>query len=210
LHQDSMGNRGDLKSGGAQWMKAASGVIHSEMPQQANGLMRGFQLWINLPSSNKMSDPEYQEFASDTFPVVKTDTAMVKVLIGEYQGQRSPVNDPLTKVQYLDITLAATGQFKINMPAPYQCFLYVFEGGLHAGSVTLKQHSISVFGEGDQIDVFAGEAGSRFILVAGIPVKEPVVQYGPFVMNTPEEIQQAFIDYREGKLVRKKASFETA
>lgn len=210
LHQDSMGNRGDLRSGGAQWMKAASGVIHSEMPQQANGLMRGFQLWINLPSTEKMSDPEYQEYSSEAFPVVKTDNTSVKVLIGEYQGQRSPVNDPLTKVQYLDVLLAASGKFKIDLPAPYQCFLYVFEGSLKAGNVSLKQHSISVFGEGEQIDVFAGEAGGRFILVAGIPVKEPVVQYGPFVMNSQEEIQQAFIDFREGKLVRKKASFETA
>jgi len=210
LHQDSMGNQGDLRSGGAQWMKAASGVIHSEMPQQANGLMRGFQLWINLPRKDKMSDPEYQEYPSEAFPIVKTDDATVKVLIGEYQGQRSPVNDPLTRVQYLDVSLSVNNRFEFALPASYQCFIYVFEGEAKTGNSTLHQHSISVFGNGDQIEIYSGDKGARFILVAGIPVNEPIVQYGPFVMNTQEEIQQAFIDYREGQLVRKKASFETA
>jgi hypothetical protein len=210
LHQDSMGNRGDLRAGGAQWMKASSGVIHSEMPQQTNGLMRGFQLWINLPRNEKMSEPGYQEFSPEVFPVIENGNTQVKILVGEYQGQQGPIKDPNTNVQYLDVTLSAGAEFVHSLSAELHGFVYVFEGSASMGASHLSQHSISVLGDGDEVRISAGEQGTRFILVAGKPLNEPIVQYGPFVMNTQEEIHQAFQDYREGKLVQDKATFVSA
>ena len=210
LHQDSMGNRGDLRAGGAQWMKAASGVIHSEMPQQSNGMMRGFQLWINLPAKEKMSEPGYQEFPAQVMPVIETDDYRVKVLVGDYQGQQGPVKDPYTHVQYLDVTVKAGKIFMHDLDERLQGFIYVFEGNARIGDTNLPQHSFAVLGDGSTLELNAGSNDARFILVAGLPLNEPIVQYGPFVMTTQEDIQQAFVDYREGKLVRDKASFVSA
>jgi hypothetical protein len=210
LHEDSMGNKGDLRSGGAQWMKAASGVIHSEMPQQTNGLMRGFQLWINLPANKKMSTPGYQEFAPEAIPVIETDDATVKVLIGDYAGQRGRVDDPHTNVQYLDVALRGGKTFTQTVASDLRGFLYVFEGDATMAGTALPTHSFAVLGDGDAVQITAGLKGARFVLVAGRPINEPIVQYGPFVMNSREEIERAFVDYREGKLVRDKASFISA
>lgn len=210
LHQDSMGNRGDLRAGGAQWMKAASGVIHSEMPQQTAGMMRGFQLWINLPASEKMSEPAYQEFPPEVMPVIETDDYRVKVLVGDYQGQLGPVKDSYTQVQYLDVTIKAGKTFVHDLDARLQGFVYVFEGDAQIVDTELPQHSFAVLGDGNTLEMSAASKDARFILVAGQPLNEPIVQYGPFVMSSQEDIQQAFVDYREGKLVREKASFVTA
>jgi redox-sensitive bicupin YhaK (pirin superfamily) len=210
LHKDSMGNQGDLRSGGAQWMKAASGVIHSEMPQQTNGLMRGFQLWINLPASEKMSAPGYQEYSPESIPVIDNDAETVRVLIGEYAGQRGRVDDPHTNVQYLDVALRAGKTFTQAVSDDLQGFVYVFEGDAVMAGTVVPTHSFVLLGEGDTVEITAGAQGARFILVAGRPIKEPIVQYGPFVMNTREEIEQAFVDYRDGRLVRDKASFVSA
>jgi len=210
LHQDSMGNKGNLLAGGAQWMKAASGVIHSEMPQQIEGMMRGFQLWINLPANAKMSEPEYQEYAPDAFPVVEEDTAQVKILIGSYGGHQAPITDPHTEVQYFDIGIRANATFSHSLNEDLQGFIYVFEGDAVIESTHLPQHTFAVLGEGGEVEITAGASGARLIMVAGKPLNEPVVQYGPFVMTTPEEIQQAFIDYREGRLVREKAAFHSS
>lgn len=210
LHKDSMGNKGDLRSGGAQWMKAASGVIHSEMPQQTNGLMRGFQLWINLPAGEKMSPPAYQEYSPESIPVIETGDAKVRVLIGEYEGQKGRVEDPYTNVQYLDVALHAGKSFTQPVAAELRAFVYVFEGSAAVGDVHLPMHSLAVLGDGDTAQLAAGAEGGRFILVAGRPLNEPIVQYGPFVMSSREEIEQAFRDYRDGKLVHDKASFVSA
>ena len=207
LHEDSMGNRGDLQSGGAQWMKAASGVIHSEMPQQTAGLMRGFQLWINLPASQKMSAPGYQEFRPEAIPVQKTADSTIKVLIGEYGGVKGPVDDPYTQVQYFDVELAAGKTFHHALPNELQGFIYVFDGNATMAGTELPQHTFAVLGVGDTLEVSAADTGARFILVAGKPIGEAIVQYGPFVMNSQQEIQQAFADFRDGTLVRDKASF---
>ncbi len=204
-HQDSMGNKGDLRSGGAQWMKAASGVIHSEMPQQSNGLMRGFQLWINLPASEKMSDPVYQEFSPEAIPEVRDGAIRVRLLAGEYGGRHGVVDDPRTDVQYLDVALDANAVFARALKASYSAFIYVYEGSAAVGGTTVRRHGLAVLGEGDDVEIVAGPAGARLILVAGKPIGEPVAQYGPFVMNTQEEIEQAFRDYQAGHLVRKKA-----
>jgi redox-sensitive bicupin YhaK (pirin superfamily) len=206
LHQDSMGNRGDLRAGGAQWMKAASGVIHSEMPQQTAGMMRGFQLWINLPAKEKMSAPVYQEFSPAMIPAVETANARIRVLIGEFTQTKGPVDDPHTHVQYLDVSLNANATFSHQLANELRAFVYIFEGSGRIADKELPMHSIAVLGEGDNFEITAGDAGARFILVAGRPLNEPVVQYGPFVMNSREEIEQAFADYRDGRLVRDKAS----
>lgn len=210
LHQDSMGNKGDLQSGGAQWMKAASGVIHSEMPQQTGGLMRGFQLWVNLPAKEKLSSPSYQEFSPDAIPTVVKEGVQVKVLSGNYGDQPGPINDPITTVQYLDVNLERNGKFTHFLDNSLDGFVYVFEGDATLGDSPLPQHTFAVLGNGDTLEVSAGENGARFILVAGRPIDEPIVQYGPFVMNTEQEIHQAIADYQNGKLVRDKARFMNA
>ena len=205
LHQDSMGNRGDLRAGGVQWMKAASGIIHSEMPQQTEGLMRGFQLWINLPSGEKMSDPAYQEFAPESIPEVERDGAKVRLISGEFGGKRGPVEDPSTDVRYLHVTLAPTQQFSYDLPADHAAFVYLFDGSARVADTPMPQHSLAVLGDGEAVSVQADADGAQFIVVAGRPLGEPIVQYGPFVMNTREEVEQAYADFRDNRLVRKKA-----
>jgi len=205
-HQDSMGNRGDLRSGGAQWMKAASGVIHSEMPQQTDGLMRGFQLWINLPATEKMSDPAYQEFSPQAIPEIVDGAVRVRLLSGRYAGQRGVIDDPNTDMHYLDVALEAGAEFVLPLAGGYAAFVYVYEGSAGSDGGDLPQHSLAVLGEGDEIRVAAGPDGARFICVAGKPIGEEVVQYGPFVMNTRAEIELAFREYQSGQLVKKKAA----
>ena len=204
-HRDSMGNQGELMPGGVQWMKAASGVIHSEMPRQANGLMRGFQLWINLPASEKMSDPAYQEFSSTAIPEVALNAGKVRVLAGEFNGTRGVIEDPATDVLYLDVALLANGNFSLPLDEKRHAFVYIFEGSANLAQDKLAKHTLAVLGSGDTVDITPGIDGARFILVAGRPIGESVVQYGPFVMNTREEIEQAMADYRDGKLVQARA-----
>lgn len=205
LHEDSMGNRGDLRSGGIQWMKAASGVIHSEMPQQTGGLMRGFQLWINLPAKEKMSDPEYQDFGPDKIPVVEADGRKVKVIAGRYGDSRGPIHDPNTDALYLDVTLKPGATLSQPIPSEFSAFVYVFEGEAKIGETNLPMHSLTVLADGDSVDIRAGADGARFILVAGRPLKEPIVQYGPFVMTNREDIEHAVNDYNNNRLVQKRA-----
>ncbi|MEJ2060864.1 MAG: pirin family protein [Gammaproteobacteria bacterium] len=209
-HKDSMGNQGDLRAGGAQWMKAASGVIHSEMPQQTEGLMRGFQLWINLPATEKMSDPAYQEYQADAFPVVETAQGRIKVLIGHYDGTDAPIQDPNTHVQYYDVNLHAGGTFTAPLDRDFTTFTYLYAGDARVGDTPLPEHNLAVLDNGDHVELTAGEHGASFILVAGRPLGESIAQYGPFVMNTREEIEQAFDDYRQGRLVRTRAAMNPA
>lgn len=206
LHRDSMGNRGDLRSGGAQWMKAASGVIHSEMPQQTNGLMRGFQLWINLPASEKLSDPAYQEFPAAAIPEFRLDNLKVKVLCGTYGKVQGPIEDPHTQVQYLDVEIPPGGHFTHHLPWEHRAFVYPFSGQLEIESQQVRSHELGVLGEGEELWL-GSTGGARFLLVAGRPLGEPIVQAGPFVMNSREEIEQAYADYKGGRLVRSRAKF---
>ncbi|MGD8925818.1 MAG: pirin family protein [Thioalkalispiraceae bacterium] len=206
LHQDSMGNRGDLISGGAQWMKAGSGVIHSEMPQQTEGLMQGFQLWINLPAEAKMSEPGYQEYSASAFPVVSDEEANVKVLLGKYKGTTGPIEDPYTAVSYFDVELTANATFRHEFDSGHTGFIYLFEGEAAIENDNIPVHSFVVLSRGDEVRIKAGDNGARFILVTGKPIGEPIAQYGPFVMNTQQEIHQAMADYRDGILVQEKAS----
>jgi redox-sensitive bicupin YhaK (pirin superfamily) len=205
LHQDSMGNRGDLRAGGAQWMKAAAGVIHSEMPQQSQGLMRGFQLWINLPAREKMTPPEYQEFTPEAIPEIEADGARIRILAGEHAGNSGVIQDPFSKVKYLDVRLSAHSSFTTNVPSGFNAFAYVFEGDARSENTALPKHSFVLFGDGESVTIHSDGHDTRFILVAGQPLNEPIVQYGPFVMNTRAEIEQAFADFQSGKFARIKA-----
>lgn len=205
-HGDSMGNRGDLGPGGAQWMKAGSGVIHSEMPQQESGRMRGFQLWINLPADQKMTAPEYQDVPPEAIAEVKNEISRVRVVAGAFNGTRGPVTDSNTGFQFLDVTLSADNDFVHRLARNDSAFLYLFEGSASVGDTEVKEQQLAVLGEGEQVSVTADGNGARFLLVAGRVIGEPIVQYGPFVMNTREEIEQALADYRDGKLVQMRAN----
>lgn len=205
-HKDSMGNTGNLGPGGAQWMKAASGVIHSEMPKQEQGLMRGFQLWINLPAKHKMDSPEYQEYKADAFPLVEAPDYRVKLLIGAYDGVTSPIEDDITHVSYLDVMVKPNKSFQLALPVENNSFLYVFEGEGAIGAQSVPRHSlVTLCGDMTSAVFVAGQKGARFVLISGRPIQESVVQYGPFVMNTKEEIEQAMRDYQSNNFVRTKA-----
>lgn len=205
-HQDSMGNTGNLGPGGAQWMKAGSGVIHSEMPKQENGLMRGFQLWINLPAANKMDTPEYQEYDSAAFPVVETSDYNLKLIIGHFGDFNAPIVDDITHVSYYDVQVNAGKHFQHELPAENNSFLYVFEGNGQLNGQSVPLNTLIAPGVGDNApDFIAGEQGARFVVISGKPINESIVQYGPFVMNTREEIDQAMRDFQSNNFVRDRA-----
>jgi redox-sensitive bicupin YhaK (pirin superfamily) len=206
-HEDSVGNRGDLGPGDVQWMSAARGIIHSEMPQQSEGRMRGFQLWINLPAKEKMNEPGYQDIPAEQIPTIDLDNGgQVRVIAGTLVQQgantQGAVNGLTTDPLYLDVRLPAGGVFETPVTPSYNAFLYLYEGDAEVGSdgQALKHRSAGLLSDGDSVRVQAGDAEARFLLLAGKPLGEPVVQYGPFVMNTREEIEQAVHDYQSGKL----------
>lgn len=207
LHEDNLGHRGDLKSGGVQWMSAGRGIIHSEMPQQDSGRMRGFQLWINLPAREKMKPARYRDIQPHEIPVVPLQGGgRAKVIAGTLTvGGRStpgPIQGLTTDPLYLDIELPAGAVFSHPVRTADNVFLYPYEGSVNIGPASVLTHSAGVLSAGDRIKVVAGGEGARFILLAARPLGEPVVQYGPFVMNTREEIEQAMRDYQNGELVQ--------
>ena len=163
-------------------------------------------LWINLPAAQKMSDPAYQEFAPERIPEVREPGRRVRVISGEYAGVHGPIDDPHTQVQYLDVSLDADATFQRTLPTALRAFVYVFEGKAQTQSKDLPLHSLAILSDGDEFTLTAGAQGARFILVAGRPLGEPIVQHGPFVMNTRAEIERAVDDFRNGRLVQKKAS----
>jgi redox-sensitive bicupin YhaK (pirin superfamily) len=204
LHEDHLGNKGHLRSGDVQWMTAGRGIIHSEMPQQEQGAMRGFQLWINLPSSEKMKPAGYRDIASSTIPIVQApDEPWVKVIAGDYGNVQGPIQGVSTQPLFIDVKLEPDMDFEQSLPAKHTAMVYVFEGQLAAAaslSQALPLKHAAVFGEGDRLCLQASTQGARFLLLAAMPLREPVVQYGPFVMNTREEIDQAIRDYQTGRL----------
>jgi redox-sensitive bicupin YhaK (pirin superfamily) len=208
LHGDSMGNKGNLDPGGAQWMCAGSGVIHSEMPGQIDGTMRGFQLWINLPADKKMSDPAYQEIRPEAVPEVKDENGLIRVLAGQYNDIQGPAEDPNTQVMYIDVALEPGASFKHTLPESHAAFICVFEGEAQVADTRMPHHHLAVLSNGDELEISSGPDGARFILVAGKPIGEPIVQYGPFVMNNRAEIEQAMRDYHSKQLVRRKAEMK--
>lgn len=199
-HGDNHGNRGDLGPGSVQWMTAGRGILHSEMPQQEEGLMWGFQLWVNLPAADKMVAPRYQDIAPDDIPVVRpADGVTVRVVAGELAGGKGPISGISTDPIYLDISLDAGARFELDVPEGHSAFAYVFDGtSATVACETLARSELAVLSKGHTVS-FAAEAHARVLFVAGRPLAEPVARYGPFVMNTPAQIHEAIADFRAGK-----------
>jgi quercetin 2,3-dioxygenase len=202
LHEDHLGNRGDLRSGGVQWMTAGRGIVHSEMPQQQEGRMRGFQLWINLPAREKMKPAGYRDIQPDEIPVVELPGGgHAKIIAGTFDPNVvGPVHGLSTEPTYFDVSLPQGAVFSHPVPAGHNAFVYPFEGSVSIGGRELRAHAAGVLGAGDALEVRAGGEGARFLVLAGRPLGEPVVQYGPFVMNTRDEVEQAIRDYQSGAL----------
>ena len=210
LHEDHLGHRGDLHSGGAQWMTAGRGIIHSEMPQQEGGRMRGFQLWINLPAREKMKPAAYRDIQPEAIPQADLPGGgRARVIAGtlELEGESlaGPIQGLSTAPLFIDVMLPPGGRFAHPIAAAHNAFVYPYEGELAVGPAgaarRLKSHEAGLLSSGDRLELAAGEEGARFILLAAQPLGEPVAQYGPFVMNTREEIEQAIDDYQNGRLV---------
>jgi redox-sensitive bicupin YhaK (pirin superfamily) len=216
-HEDHLGNRGDLGPGGVQWMTAAHGIIHSEMPQQSEGRLRGFQLWLNLPAREKMRPAAYRDIPAGEVPRVALPRGgEVRVIAGVFPVDGTvggtPIGGPVNGVgavlstdpTYLDVRLPAGAEFIGQVEPGHTAFLYTYEGsaaiGVAGNGKPLPHRAAGVLSDGDQVRVEAGRDGVQFLLLAARPIREPVVQYGPFVMNTREEIEQALADYRDGRL----------
>lgn len=206
-HEDSFGNRGDLGPGDVQWMTAARGIIHSEMPQQTEGRMRGFQLWINLPAREKMKRAAWRDVPSREIPTVPLEGGgEARVIAGTLrQGAvvtGGPVQGASTEPLYVDLRLPPGVRVSIPLPSDHNAFVYAYEGTASVGDDggTLPVRAAGLLTLGEAVDITAHEQGTRLLLIAGRPIGEPIVQYGPFVMNTREEIEQAIADYQGGRL----------
>ncbi|AQT59783.1 pirin family protein [Cellvibrio sp. PSBB023] len=207
LHEDHMGNKGHLRNGDVQWMTAGRGIIHSEMPQQEHGMMRGFQLWLNLPAAEKMKPAHYRDIPAADIPQadlpgggrikVIANTAVIndKIVSGPIQGLT-------TEAIYWDVHLPQHAGFNHAIPSDHNTFVYVYEGDVAIGEDKRKltQGNAGLLSKGDEINLVALSEDTRFLVISGKPIKEPIVQYGPFVMNTTDEIEQAILDYRAGTL----------
>lgn len=201
-HEDSAGNRGVIETGGVQWMTAGSGIIHSEMPEQEEGLLAGFQLWVNLPAAEKMREPRYQERSAAEIPVETLENGTrIKVVAGQSdKGTEGVIDNPYVNPLYLHVELPADTRFEQHVPDGDNSFVYVIKGQLSVGDKQrpLKAGQLGVLEQGQSVRLSA-EGSSEFLLVSGQPLKEPVARGGPFVMNTREQVEQAFADYREGR-----------
>jgi redox-sensitive bicupin YhaK (pirin superfamily) len=207
LHEDHLGNRGRLSSGGAQWMTAGRGIIQSETPQQDHGRMHGFQLWINLPAREKMKPAAYRDLEAAEIPEMDlAGGGRARLLAGTLtlgdQRIDGPIQGSSTDPLFSDVTLPAGARATIPVPATHNAFVYLFAGTLRIGDADreLASQQVGLLGAGDSVTVQAGGDGARLLLLAARPIGEPVVQYGPFVMTTREEIEQALSDYRDGRL----------
>ena len=200
-HKDSTGAEGLLRPGGVQWMTAGHGIIHSEMPEQTEGEMSGFQLWVNLPAAEKMCVPRYQDFEPDEVPLVQPAGGVeVRVIAGEVDGVLGPVNGIAAEPTYLDITFAPGATFSTELPLGHTAFAYVFQGQATISNDKVELDHLAVLSDGDQVRMSSADGG-RLILVAGKPFGEPVARYGPFVMNTTDEIRQAIYDFQHDNFI---------
>ena len=205
LHEDHLGNRGDLMAGGVQWMTAGRGIIHSEMPQQTAGRLRGFQLWLNLPAREKMKPANYRDIPAAEIPAVTlADGTMIKVIAGRVQLAAREVQGPITGGStdplYVDVSLVGDGRVTFPLPASHNALVYVFEGAVKLNGSAIPNATTAILSAGDGIELSADAGGGRCLVIAGKPLNEPVVQHGPFVMNTRAEIEQAMRDYQSGHL----------
>lgn len=207
-HKDNAGNEGVIEPGGVQWMTAGKGIVHSEMPEQEHGLMKGFQLWVNLPASAKMTAPAYQEYPPQSTPLeLRDDGTKIRVIAGETDvGTVGPVHNQYTYPTYMDVTLPADTVFQQSIAAQHNAFIYVIEGALEVignsqdtAAQRLDSKLLGILGPGERLSVASRSAASRFLLVAGQPLHEAVARGGPFVMNTREEVMQAYADFSRGQ-----------
>ncbi|PLP98756.1 pirin family protein [Cupriavidus pauculus] len=208
-HRDSAGHEGLLENGGAQWMVAGSGVVHSELPEQEDGRMEGFQLWLNLPAADKMTTPWYRDMPAAAIPTVELPSGgTVRVLAGASHGVAGAVTRPVTDPLYLDVHLPAGQSFAQALPAGHNAFVYVYRGAVTIGDAVVEAQRMGVLdnaGGSDGVVVTADE-DTRFLLIAGQPLNEPIAQYGPFVMNTQDQIYQTLADFRDGRFATIPAS----
>lgn len=198
-HQDNRGNRGVVEAGGVQWMRAGKGIVHSEMPAQEAGLMRGFQFWLNLPSEQKMSEPDWADIAPANIPVFAGQDYEVKVIAGKFADLLGPIQREVTQPLILDVVVSEAQTLSFDMPSDHNAYVYVYEGMLNVVNSQLRAPELGVLSpEGDKL-VVSAQSNSRFLVVAGKPLHQPIVAGGPFVMNSEAEIRQAFSDYRAGR-----------
>ena len=197
-HKDSAGNEGFLTDGSVQWMTAGKGVIHSEMPEQTDGLIRGFQLWLNLPKEKKMISPKYNDIDVDEIPVVDFVNAKVKIISGELSGVHGP-GKPHTGMLYFDISLNVGSDLILPIENGWNSFIYVYGGSVNILDKQISKSHLAVLSQDGDLKLHSNEREAYFILVAGEPLNEPVARGGPFVMNTKGEVLQAFSDYQEGR-----------
>lgn len=211
-HKDSLGNSGTIGAGDVQWMTSGSGIMHEEMPQAQAGEMIGFQLWVNLPAKLKMMTPRYQNIEANSIPLInRKDGVNIRVIAGEVDGIRGPVTEIVADPTYLDVTIPPDGSFSHNIKRGHAAFAYVFEGqgsfGANGGDAgqqnIISQPGLVVFGDGDYINVSTTDQSIRFLLISGQPLNEPIARYGPFVMNTQAEIEQALEDLKNGTFVKR-------
>jgi len=205
-HKDNAGHEGVIEPGGIQWMTAGKGIVHSEMPEQENGMLEGFQLWINLPASHKMDTAAYQEYPAEQIPLESRQAGIeVRVISGvTSKGTKGPVVQPLTEPLYLDVQVPAGQNYFEALPEAHNAFLYVIHGSVSlenedGETIPLGRDDLGVLTQGDAVSLQAGQEDARFLVVAGKPLREPVARGGPFVMNTSAEVQQAFEDYKQGE-----------
>lgn len=199
-HEDSTGRSGQLVSGGVQWMTAGRGIIHSETPEQEDGLMWGFQLWVNLPADNKMQAPGYLEFSPEEIPVVEVSGMHVRVIAGFYNKTPGAVQGIATSPTYLDVQLPEDQVFKLDIPETHCSFIYPYSGSVDVQGQGVSQSELAVLEEGNRVAVSSGGRDAGFLFIAGLPLDEPIVRHGPFVMNTQDEIRQAIKDMQNGTL----------
>jgi redox-sensitive bicupin YhaK (pirin superfamily) len=207
-HRDSIGNEGTIGPGDVQWMTAGGGIMHEEMPGPHHGRMEGFQLWVNLPAELKMTQPRYQEIASAQIPAIERDDGTrIRIIAGTVDGIQGPVTEIAADPTYLDIAIPPNGSFGHPISRGHASFAYLYRGTGRLATEQNKDRTVAhpklvVFGDGDTVEVRAGEQGARLLLVSGMPLGEPIARYGPFVMNTREEIRQALWDLQNGTFVQ--------
>lgn len=210
-HEDSLGNGGVIEPGDVQWMTAGSGIVHSEMPQMpppGETLLRGFQLWVNLPKTHKMMEPRYQEVKQEQIPEISLDNGIkIKIICGEVQGSKGPVRDIVVDSQYLDVNVPANTEFEYPITRGHTVFAYVVTGSGYFDEE--KKQSVSadhlvIFDDGEKVKISTNDQSVRFLLVSGSPLKEPVAWHGPIVMNTREELRIAFEEYQKGTFIKHK------
>lgn len=205
-HKDSLGNHGTIGPGDVQWMTAGSGILHEEMPRRSKGWMQGFQLWVNLPKANKMMSPRYREIKSEDIPVYDPGMgSTVKVIAGESQGLVGPVKDLVVDVKYLDVTLHPRVVLEHEVQKERNAFIFVYEGEMLVGdksAITVPAGTVAVLGQGDTMKLTVGRRQTKFMFASAKPLREPIAWGGPIVMNTREELDQAFSELKEGTFIR--------